>query len=241
MALLRLAKDTTDIDYYDYRDTDYYGKYKYRVRFNLPCVRYASFEKTVDGLLKRVNSQHEFKGVRKSDRPTVTHYLDSLVRFIEYRNNLKETNNGILRVESNTVAFFSNDLELLKLAKTINPESGCDYSEAKVTTFVGVKTFVNEPKHKYRVYFKSKMIENGFVPQLSDLLNRSPGMHPSESLKYWLRSYQVNTLVYSWRYRYTNANHFIDYDDESTLSYLALMHGDILGKRYKLEKRPDIV
>lgn len=240
MALLRLAKDTTDIDYYEYRDTDYYGKYKYRVRFNLPCVRYASFEKTADGLLKRVNSQHEFKGVRKSDRPTVTHYLDSLVRFIEYRNNLKETNNGILRVESDTVAFFSNDLELLKLAETINPESECNYTEAKVTTFVGVKTFVNEPKHKYRVYFKTKMIENGFIPQLSDLLSRSPGMYPSESLKYWLHRYHVNNL-YSWRYRYTNANHFIDYDDESTLSYLALMHGDILGKRYKLEKRPDIV
>jgi hypothetical protein len=44
-----------------------------------------------------------------------------------------------------------------------------------------------------------------------------------------------------WTFRYTSAAHFIDYDDESTLSYLALMHGEVLGKKYKLEKRPDIV
>ena len=50
--------------------------------------------------------------------------------------------------------------------------------------------------------------------------------------------YTIN-YIFSWKYRYTNANHFIEYDDESTLSYLALMHGEILGKRYKLEKRPE--
>ena len=43
----------------------------------------------------------------------------------------------------------------------------------------------------------------------------------------------------SWRYRFSSSTHFIDYDDESILSYIALMHGDMLGKRYKLEKLPE--
>ena len=34
---------------------------------------------------------------------------------------------------------------------------------------------------------------------------------------------------------------FIDYDDESTISYLALIYGDMLGKRYKLEQRPEAI
>jgi hypothetical protein len=238
MALLKLVKDAPGINFYEYRDIAYYGKYKYRVRFKLPCIRYASREKNVDGLLKRVNTQHEWKGIRKADRDTVALYLDCLTRFIDYRNTLKENNNGIIRVEFNTVAFFSNDLALLKLSEAINPHSEYDYTEAQVTTFVGVKTFVSEPKHKYRVYFKSKIIESDFVIQLYDLIKRSPEMHPSYSLKCWLRRYNTS-LTHSWRYRFTNATHFIDYNDESTLSYLALMHGEFLGKRYKLEKRPE--
>ena len=37
----------------------------------------------------------------------------------------------------------------------------------------------------------------------------------------------------------SSAMHYIDYDDEATLSYLSLMHDGVFGKRYKLEKRPD--
>jgi hypothetical protein len=46
---------------------------------------------------------------------------------------------------------------------------------------------------------------------------------------------------YAWKQRYSSASYFIDYDDESTLSYLALLYGEMLGKKYKLEKRADPV
>ena len=56
MGLLKLATDTPGIDFYDYRDSYYYGKYKYRVRFSLEGVRYAMYEKNFDGLMKRYNA-----------------------------------------------------------------------------------------------------------------------------------------------------------------------------------------
>ena len=239
MGLLKLATDTSGIDFYDYRDSDYYGKYKYRVRFSIEGVRYAMYEKNFDGLMKRYNLLSGWKKIKDLDRPIVTENLEALGKFIDFRNMLKETNTGLVRIESSKISIFSNDLALLKTSETIKEDIFYDYTEVQTNNFVGIKSFVKDPKHKYRVYLKSKLIQEIFVTQLDDLLKRSKELYPSPSLKYWLQGYNNTAPSWSWRYRYTNCNHFIDYDDESTLSYLALMHGEFLGKRYKLEKRPE--
>jgi hypothetical protein len=241
MGLLKLATDTPGIDFYDYRDSDYYGKYKYRVRFSIEGVRYAMYEKNFDGLMKRYNAITGWKKIKDADRPVVTDNLEALGKFIDFRNMLKENNTGLVRVESNRISIFSNDLALLRTSESIKNGIFYDYTESQTNNFVGIKSFVNDPKHKYRVYLKSKMIQESFVTQLADLFKRSNELYPSPSLKYWLQGYNNTAPSWSWRYRYTNCNHFIDYDDESTLSYLALMHGEFLGKRYKLEKRPEAI
>ena len=225
MGLLKLATDIPNIDFYDYRDSDYYGKYKYRVRFSLEGVRYAMYEKNFDGLIKRYNVLTGWKKIKDADRPVVTENLEALGKFIDFRNMLKENNTGLVRVESNKISIFSNDLELLKTSESIKNGIFYDYTETQINNFVGIKSFVNEPKHKYRVYLKSKLIQNSFITQLDELLKRSTDLHPSPSLKYWLQGYNNNAPSWSWRYRYTNSNHFIDYDEETLLSYLALMIG----------------
>jgi hypothetical protein len=239
MGLLKLATDAPGIDFYDYRDSDYYGKYKYRVRFSLEGVRYAMYEKNFDGLMKRYNVLTGWKKIRDADRPVVTDNLEALGKFIDFRNMLKENNTGLVRIESSKISIFSNDLSLLKTSESIKNGIFYDYTEVQTNNFVGIKSFVKDPKHKYRVYLKSKMIQNLFVTQLDDLLKRSQELHPSPSLIHWLKEYNNTAPSWSWKYRYTNSNHFIDYDDENLLSYLALMHGEFLGKRYKLEKRPE--
>lgn len=241
MGLLKLATDAPGIDFYDYRDSDYYGKYKYRVRFSIEGVRYAMYEKNFDGLMKRYNTITGWRKIKDADRSVVTDNLEALGKFIDFRNMLKENNTGLVRIESSRISIFSNDLELLKTSESIKNGIFYDYTEAQTNNFVGIKSFVNDPKHKYRVYLKSKMIQESFVTQLDDLFKRSKELYPSPSLKYWLQGYNNNAPSWSWRYRYTNCNHFIDYDDENMLSYLALMHGEFLGKRYKLEKRPEAI
>jgi hypothetical protein len=238
MGLLKSTYNVPGIDYYDYRDSDYYGKYKYRVRFFLDGVRYAAYEKTIEDFMKRFNTTTGWKKIRKDDINIVTQNVEALKRFIDFRNMFKEKQLGSVRIEHQNIAFFSNDLSLLKTVETIKPGIHYDYTQVQTSNFVGVKSFVNDPKHKFRVYFKSKLIENEFIPKINDLLTRTKELHPSPSLKQWLKGYG-NQHVWGWKYRYTNCNHFIDYDDESTLSYLCLMHGEYLGKRYKLEKRPE--
>ena len=241
MGLLKLATDIQGIDFYDYRDSDYYGKYKYRVRFSIEGVRYAMYEKNFDGLIKRYNILTGWKKIKDADRPVVTENLEALGKFIDFRNMLKENNIGFVRIESSRISIFSNDLKLLKTSENIKVGIFYDYTEAQTNNFVGIKSFVNDPKHKYRVYLKTKMVQQNLIKDLKDLMDRSPDLHPCPSLDYWLQSGVHPGNINSWRYRYTSCTHFIDYDDESTLSYLALMHGDMLGKRYKLEKRPEEV
>jgi len=237
MGLLKLATDTPGIDFYDYRDSDYYGKYKYRVRFSIEGVRYAMYEKNFDGLIKRYNILTGWKKIKDADRPVVTDNLEALGKFIDFRNMLKDNNTGLVRIEHNKIAMFSNDLSLLKTSESIKEGIFYDYTEAQTNNFIGVKSFVNDPKHKYRVYLKSRKVDDTiFATQLGDLLKRTPELYPSPSLRYWING-SLDTSRWSWRYRFTNATHFIDYDDETILSYLALIHGEFLGKRYKLEKR----
>ena len=78
---------------------------------------------------------------------------------------------------------------------------------------------------------------------INNTFKKSKELFPSNALKAWINEYLTRPTIsqQNWRYRWTNGNHSIDYDNESTLSYLMLMYGHILGKRYKLEKRPELV
>lgn len=242
MALLKSVKDVPGIDFYEYRDTMYYNKYQYRARFTLEGSRYIWYNKTPEDLEKRLyKTKPAYYGVRDEDRPMVISNLKTLKNFITWRNARNVDKKASIRIEFNTIAVFSSDLTLLKTLESLGPDLTIDYTEAQTSNYVGVKTFAREPKHKYRVYLKTKSIQNNLIRDLKELIDRSPDLYPCPSLDYWLQVGSHQSTKYAWRYRYTYSTHFIDYDDESTLSYLALMHGDYLGKRYKLEKRPDPV
>ena len=241
MALLRLVKDVPDIDFYEFRDELYYNKYQYKAKFVLDGVRYTWYTKTPEELEKRINAKKPiYYGIRKEDRAAVMANLETIKQFITWRNQCKANKTANIRVEFNSVSVFSNDLELLKSLDNLGNGLKVDYIQVQTSKFVGVKSFMKEPKHKYRVYLKTKLVEGSLIGDLYDLINKTPELYPSESLKYWLRGAR-DPSRYSWRYRHTSATHFIDYDNESTLSYLELMHGDYLVKRYKLEKRPEAI
>ena len=145
-----------------------------------------------------------------------------------------------IRIEYNTLAVFSNDLSVLKdIEKEIGSGYDFDYTQSQTSQYAGIKHFVNDPPHKYRVYLKSRRVEDNFHVELRDMFKRQPSLHPSSALTRWLNNDGKRYGI--WYFRWTSAAHFIDYDDESTLSYLALMYGEVLGKKYKLEKRPDTI
>ena len=241
MGLLKSVDNVPGIDYYEYRDDDYYGKYTYRARITMLGMKHVSYSKDVADLVSRVTHSKYNYGYNKSERDSIKQNLPILSKLMEWKVQSKKDKNSTIRGEYNTIAIFSNDLAYLHALKSIDPNLIIKFTEVQKSNYAGIKHFVKEPKHKYRVYMKSRRIEPEFITAWQELLERLEGLYPSPALQYWLSNYNVNQPSWSWRYRWCSASFFIDYDDESTLSYLALMHGDMLGKRYKLEKRPEEV
>ena len=238
MGLLKLADDNPDVDFYEYRDQHYYNKYEYRARFNLVGVRYTWYIKSdIQELVERLEAPATSYHRLAYEREEVRENLAILASFLKWRNELKEKKNSTIRIEHNTVGVFSNDLQELKDIVNCIPGIEVDLTQAQISNYIGIKHFVRKPKHKFRIYLKSRRVEDSFAEDLYNMFKKNKSLYPSPALKHWAKGSKGNRS--SWRYRFSNASHFIDYDDESVLSYLALMHGSMLGKRYKLEKRPD--
>jgi hypothetical protein len=243
MGLLKSVEDVPGIDFYEYRDQHYYNKYEYRARFNLVGVRYTWYIKhDIQELVDRLDAPavgYSYNTI-SYERDEVRENLTILSSFLKWRNELKKKKNSTIRIEHNTVGVFSNDLQELKDIVNYIPGIEIDVTQSHISNFIGVKHFVRKPNHKFRVYLKSRRVEGTFAIDLNDMFKKNKSLYPSPALKHWAKG-SVHGTQHSWRYRFSNASHFIDYDDESVLSYLALMYGDMLGKRYKLEKRPDPV
>lgn len=241
MGLLKSVDSVPGIDFYEYRDDDYYGKYQYRARFKLSCVRYTWTCKDPEELEKRIKLKGGYFSIPAKDRAEILQMKQVLKDFITFRNNIKKSKKGTIRVEYGSVSVFSNDLTELHNIKTLFPTLVIDYTEVQKAQYAGIKHFVNEPKHKFRVYLKSKRVSETFAKDLYDLIKRTKTIHPSAALETWLIEASDKDNLVGWRtwsVGFSSSSYFMDYDDESTLSYLALMHDGMLGKRYKLEKRP---
>lgn len=236
MGLLKSTKNIPGVDYVEYRDSLYWKKFKYRARIKFLGIRHAYF----------VNSSKEWvskvKNLYAAKKDTLKYLLNCesiITNYLIIRDNLKKqkAKEYSIRMEGQTLAVFSNDLSFLQEFKKWHNDIVIDYTEVIANEFSGVKYFAKEPKNKYRIYFKSKRVEETFHENLKEFLNRNSYLVPSNGLKHWMTTAHAS----NWRRRYCSATYFIDYDDESTLSYLLLCHGDILGKKYKLEKRVKVI
>lgn len=238
MGLLKSVDNVPGVDYYEYRDNQYYNKYEYRLRAKIPGVRYTWWCKKPEDLDKKITGKTKGYGtIRKEDKQTVIDNALALKSIIKLQKEKKQKNVGV-RIESSTVAIFSNDINVLKTFESeIGSQYNCDYTQVQTSQYAGIKHFVNEPKHKYRVYLKSRRVDDNFHLEFREMFKRQPSLHPSPALQRWINNDGKRYGI--WYFRWSSSAHFIDYDDESTLSYLALMYGDMLGKKYKLEKRPD--
>lgn len=232
---LKSVTDIPGIDYHDHRDSQYYGKYTYRARAIIPGIRTTWHVKTSDEL----KEPSSLKSFRAKDRKLIAANLEVLSAYIDWRNKLKENKSAMIRIEQNTVAVFSNDLDELRKLETLDQSNllKVDYTEVRLGNELNVKYFVKEPAHKFRIYLKSKRVDPSFKDKMNSIIaNNSTTLFPSDAFQRWLKS---SSRYYSSNY--TNYSHSIDYDDESMLSYIMLLYGNNFGKRYRLEKRPDPV
>lgn len=243
--MFKRVTNVPNVDYYEYRDIQYYNKYRYKAIIKFPGIHIAGRAKTVSNLsyfaASSMKSQYGISG------KTVAANLTPLTNFVVWKNKNKKSGDATVRVEYASATAYSTDLELLLSLKQLLPDAGIEITESQITTFSGTKYYAKEPKHKYRIYLKRKYLVYGnsdttpFICELHEFLAKNKSLFPSKSLihwtKFWARAVNKNT----YQFRFTDARHYIEYNDESTLSYMMLMFGEYFGKRYKLEKRPEVV
>jgi hypothetical protein len=256
MGSLKSVDNIPDIQYVEYRDTLYYNEYKYRAKFHIYGLRRSTFHRTINELVDRLTlDEEELKDFLLSLHKNSTSYYNkiaikesrqiydniaSLSKFMDWYNIQKRQKDTIFRIEHNDASVFSNNLELLKTLADIfdGDMSKISITQAIPSDLVGVKTFVKEPKHKFRVYVRSKIVPEDFRKTFSKILKTNKKtLFPSNSFHDWLTE-KPPGYVWSYSNRYLHSNYYIDYDDESMITYLALIYGNILGKKYRLEKRP---
>jgi hypothetical protein len=171
--------------------------------------------------------------------------LDAMDRYFLWRNkHVKADKEAMIRVEGNTAGIFSNDLDLLKTLEKIQKDCVLDYTEVDQAIPQGTKYYVEQPPHNYRVYLKSKAVDNKTKENLIKFIDRYKGTDtvivPSGALNLWLHPTK-NSQVWRWNMNYMSSHYFIDFDDDSTNSLFSLMFGELIYRRFKLEKRPEIV
>ena len=242
MGLLKSVNNVPNIDYYEYKENNYYNNYRYRAKFSIIGLSYTNYAKTVGDLIRRIN-ETGWRKIRADTKALVQEKITELRNFIEWRNANKKPGYVTFRLENDTMSVYSNNLELLLTLKDLGLIT-VKITEVQLEQFAGTKYYVYQPKHKYRIYLRSTYIKDTtFIQDLYDTIKRTKELVPSKSLDKWLKDYIKRPIASqnSWAYRWTSSGHSIDYDSESTLSYLMLMYGHMLGKRYKLEKRPEPV
>lgn len=206
----------------------YYGKYKYRAFLNCPDISLIRYTKTENELDRAIALREIYNfGRFYPEKPNKTF----LIKLIDWRNN---TPKGLatVRIDYSCISVYSNDLEIIDSLQKLAPNL-VNYTEINVEGDMGV-LLRNNPKHAYRTYFRTKTVPDTFHVELDNFLQQySKSAYPTGSLKKWLKT----TGPATWRLRYLDSCFFIDYDNESFLSVLALNFGEYLGKTYKVEQR----
>lgn len=155
-----------------------------------------------------------------------------------------------------SASIFSNNLSILVDLKKLYDDKRIndpytvevDITEARPEQKEpNVKYFTSEPKYKYRVYLKSTRVEITVLTEFYKMLKKHKKLHPSKSLIEWLRNQlfdkhrKIKYYPSIGKYAWCKSSFLINYNDESLLSFLSLTFGEIIGKRYRLEKCVDYV
>lgn len=206
----------------------YYNEYRYKVSVQAPNLNRIQWCRTYAEFLTKLEEAKDSVFINRRTANMTPAQLVLVENIIEYRNKVKKKFDITTRQEFDSLAFYSNDLELLKEVWRFSPYSVI--TEVHVMP-PGVITFAREPKHRYRVYLKGDKIERELRDDLIEYLGRTRDAYPCNALEAWLKR------DHRFSYLYSNDKHFIDYDEPSTLTMMHLIIPKLVGKSYKLERK----
>lgn len=205
----------------------YYKKYQYKAKFNLlgaHQVGYAKNQKELDNII----SNH----VKWATSPIhILHNKAKLERLLDWKINNQDS--ICIRTEHGNCSIFSNDLNLLRTLNNVVDD--VSYTTVELRGDPEVIELLN-PKHNYRVYFRSKSIKGTqFFNDIREFLELHKNtVFPCKALRCWIddANYQP-----TWKYNWLSSSHYIEYDDDSTKILLNLFLDGYLAKTYKVKMR----
>lgn len=227
------------------RNILYYNKYKYSATIVVNGARYLmkypdinKFEYYCISKERRWRHKYNKKDFEKD-------YDIELIQLLQdFLIPIRDKKEGIIRTEESTISLYTNSVDILEQFNSITP--GIEFVEV-IPAPPKTMYFSETPEYGYRVYMKSKRLTVGDYDIIENTIKKktdSGTIKISDSLKDHLHRRHIvrhgNVWGPSW-YPVMSSTYFINYNDESTLTYLQLVFPDCLGKVFKLEKRPEKV
>ena len=212
------------------RERLYYNQYVYKAVTNVPGAYYTDKAKTVD----------EYRDIIDKFRTDMLRYpiytpknmtdidYDNIELLINYNNDFKKNNKGTTRREGNSLAFYSNDLDLLKTAPSTSKPLKIYQAEVLPD---GIKYFKRKVPAPFRVHLKETRINTELRQDIVDYINKTAGVEGSGALMIWL------TRTSSWPQVWSTKSFYINYTDSSQLTMMHILFSEVIGKNYKLEQQ----
>lgn len=212
------------------RNKLFYDKYQYKVLVDLPGTRCLKWSRNFDQFIMLLNKGNYLDKHELNDDVLLDFYKKVMTFHTQFFGNKEVT-----FLHENNMGVYTSSLDIIQEVLNIDPTF-------KVYEVVAppqkIMYFAKEPKYKYRVYLKSKRVSDSLINSLTDFrntYNNNKGVYISEGLMRF-----INTSLWKKRfYSYLHGSFFIDFNDDSMLTFMHLLMGECLGKTYKLEKRPE--
>lgn len=210
------------------RDKLYFNKYSFRGVLTAKHLYYARCTNTTDEYRKAIRHAKENNFSWRGQIEEFKIDFDLIQKIISFKNTYN-SDNVTFRFEGDKMAVFTNDINILEDIVQIQPNA--ELTQVLLSP-AGTKYFKIDPPSKYRVYLRARKIDEDTKDLMLNFFQRDM-VSPCGAL---VRNLNAKN---TWRWQWTSQSHFIDYDEETSLSYMGLMFPEILGKSYKLEKKVD--
>lgn len=132
----------------------------------------------------------------------------------------------------NKIVIYTSDLSILN-----NLSFADDINVTKVIADLPEKTlWLKNPKYKYRLYFKSQILDPEIKSKFSTfLLDNKEHIHPSATTKKWVTG---DKYFGTWGLRYCKSSYFIEFDDHKFLMIMRMKFDQFCDKLYSVETKP---
>lgn len=214
------------------RNKLFFNKFRYRAKVKLNGVGYTYYTPDIETYINRIErfKEQDSKWPEWSGFGSFSNIkYDDIEKYFNFRDNMDRAL-MTSRIEGDTISFFSNDLSLFN--PLYNIDSKLTLTEVKA---LDSKTLYlkRHPKYKFRTYFKSRRMPDDFPKSVSDFINTYQTVKVCTGLQKF-----INSRTNWHRFIYLHGSYFVDYNDESMITILHMIFGNMVGRTYSLAKRP---